>query len=126
MNHQHADSERRTAELVNLTGHLVTVYNHGRVVRRVPAHGRGLRIEHLELGEDRIDDDGIDVVAAAIKPALLPPPREGVWLIVTQVAALSLMLDGVRRPDIVFPGPKVSELGRVMGCRGLRQMVVPL
>lgn len=126
VNRQHADFQPRTAELVNLTGHLVTVYEEGRVIRRVPADGRGVRIEHMELGEDRIDDAGVDVVAIAIKASVLPEQREGVWLIVSQVAALSIVLAGVRRPDIVFPGPAVTNLGKVVGCRGLRQIVVPL
>ena len=124
VNRRRGDFQSRSAELVNLTGHWITVYEHGTVVRSVPAAHRGLRIEHVQLGEDRIDDAGVDVVAVAIKPSVLPEQREGVWLVVTQVAALSLALAGVRRPDIVFPGPAVTKVGKVVGCRGLRQIVV--
>jgi hypothetical protein len=118
-----ADFQSETAELVNLTGHLVVVYEGGQVVRRVPAEERGLRIGHRELGTDRISDDPVDVVAVAILPPTLPAPREGVWLIVSQVTALSLALAGVHRHDVVFPGPKVSNLGRIVGCRGLRWLI---
>jgi len=112
-------------EFVNLTGHLVRIFDGGKAIMTLPSEGL-FRIETTELDSDQIAL-GVDVVPVSIATGLgrqLPPLKGGTWLIVSQVAAMGLALAGVRRPDILYPGPSVSDRGRVVGCRGLRWLVV--
>jgi hypothetical protein len=36
---------------------------------------------------------------------------------------MALVVAGVHRPDFLTTGPKVTHLGKIVGCRGLRQLV---
>lgn len=109
--------------LVNLTGHPLHLYAGGRKVRTIDSDVPGLRIAQDEMGAHEVD--GIEVMSFAYRPGNLPAPQPGTWYIVSQVAALALIATGVRRPDILIPGPGVSDRGRVVGCRGLRWLVAP-
>lgn len=113
----------KQTELINLTGHRLTVYGAGKVLFSLPAEeGLAFRIKHDELGTH--DVAGAQVQAIAIRPeGNLPAPAEGVWIVVSQVAVLSLAVASVNRNDILFPGPGVTDRGRVVGCRGLRRLV---
>lgn len=107
---------------VNLTGHRLTVYRHGSVLFSLPPQeGIPFRVEHDDMGLHTLA--GVEVQAIAIRPGRLPARQTGVWLVVSQVAALSLVVAGVKRVDVLFPGPGVTDRGRVVGCRGLRWLV---
>jgi hypothetical protein len=106
--------------LVNLTGHPLHFYQGGKVIRTLPSEGM-YRLPQTDL--PAIEVDGIEMVSVLVdKSGDLPAQEPGVWLIVSQVAALGLAAMGQRRSDVLFPGPGVSDRGRVVGCRGLRQI----
>lgn len=112
------------ALLVNLTGRPLHVFESGLRGRTLPPDGPAYRLPQTELPAERVD--GVEVVGVYVDHlGTLPPPAPGVWLIVSQVAALGLAALGVRRNDILFPGPGVSDRGRTVGCRGLRQLELP-
>jgi hypothetical protein len=114
-------TNRDDDELVNMTGHTLHLYHGARRVLTVPSAGM-YRLPQDEAPHEQIA--GIEVVEVQIdRPGPLPAPLPGVWLVVSQVAALGLAAMGVRRPDILFPGPGVNDRGRTVGCRGLRKLV---
>lgn len=108
------------SRLVNLTGHPLHLYVGGRKVRTIDADAPGLRIAQDEVGSCEVD--GVSVVSVAYRASGLPAQVPGTRYVVSQVAALALIAIGVHRPDILVPGPGVSDRGRVVGCRGLRQL----
>lgn len=109
--------------LVNLTGHVLHLYENGRKTRTLPPDGPPYRLLQTESPPGRVAD--VDVVSITLdRVGALPPSEPGVLLIVSQVAALGLAVMGLRRDDILFPGPGVSDRGRQVGCRGLRKLVV--
>jgi hypothetical protein len=111
-------------QFVNLTGHRLTVYAGGKVLFSLPAaEGMPFRVDRDDLGTH--DVAGAQVQAIAVRPGKLPDPEPGAWIVVSQVAALSLAVAGVHRSDVLFPGPGVTDRGRVVGCRGLCWLVVP-
>lgn len=107
--------------LINLTGHKLHMYEGGKVIRTIDADRPPFRLNEIDAGLH--DVDGIQVQAVQYRPMPLPEPTPGTWLIVSQVAAAGLIAAGVRRQDILYPGPGVSDRGRVVGCRGLRWLV---
>ena len=106
---------------VNLTGHPLQMYEGGQKVRTIPADGRAYR---LSFGDQQTDIavGGVTITSLAYRVNPLPVPEPDTWLIVSQVAALGLRLAGIDRRDIVFPGPGVSQQGRVVGSRGLLRL----
>jgi hypothetical protein len=108
-------------EFVNLTGHPLHLYQGGRRIRTIPEGGPVFRLAQPEVGEETID--GVEVVSVTCQAHGLPDPVPGRWIIVSQVAAMGLIVAGAARGDVLFPGPGVSDRGRVVGCRGLRWLV---
>lgn len=110
--------------LINLTGHPLHLYAGGRKVRTLDPDGPPFR-----LGMDEVElqlVDGVEVMTVTCRPGALPAETPGVWLVVSQVAALGLLavFADDRRHDILYPGPGVSDRGRTVGCRGLRWATV--
>lgn len=109
---------------INLTGHKLVVYAGGQPVMEIPGQPQVARLSSVEHGSDVAG--GFAIAAVTLQPPLLAPARAGVWIVVSQSTALALAVAGAKRADVVFPGPAVSERGRVVGCIGLRQLVALL
>lgn len=110
-----------TQKIINCTPHTLNIYDGGRKVATFPPGDEMIRIAWLD-GDD-FEVAGLPVVEFRHGAIGLPAVRGGVWYVVSYVAALGLLLAGEDRPDILIPGPKVTDRGRVVGCRGFRRVV---
>lgn len=109
-------------QFVNLTGHVLNIWQGGRPVLTIPlATERGYRLQQVPGPADQTIA-GIQVTPVSYVPDRLPDPQPGVWIVVSQLAALGLRMAGVDRDDILFPGPGVSDRGRVIGSRGFMRL----
>lgn len=111
-------------ELVNLTPHLVTVYNsEGKAVLTVLPEETPARVEELSICVDTIYTSGLKL--PILKKAYgavqnLPEPREGVRYIVS-----AIVLDACKhRKDLVTPTNVVRDAGgAILGCKAFQSNV---
>jgi hypothetical protein len=102
--------------IVNLTPHEITVLGPGcEIVKRIPPSGSVARLESWTV--PRGEDGGVPITFTEFgSPEGLPDPKEGVWLVVSQL--VKSRLPG--RADLLVPSEVVKDrLGRVLGCRSL-------
>lgn len=108
-----------TVTLVNLTPHpLVLILDSGEK-REIPPAAEPARVVDRHEASTIIDTDAGHVeladVALGAEVVGLPPPRDGVLLVVSRVTA-----GKARRADVVFPLEEVRDGdGRIVGCRVL-------
>jgi hypothetical protein len=110
-----------TESIVNLTGHMIHIYDGGRKLMTLSAEGREFRLAMREFAD--FSGGGVPITTFTYDIPELPPVEPGTWYVVSQVAAMAMVVAGVHRPDFLTTGPKVTHLGKIVGCRGLRQLV---
>lgn len=92
-------------EFVNLTAHPISICRKNNSITVIPPHPPAARID-IETGLEIGEADGVSVHApnkyGRVKN--LPPPRSGVIYIVSQLTAIILTAQGIRRTDVVYPG----------------------
>ena len=105
----------------NLTPHALHVIV-GDTHMDIPADGEVVRVTTTEVSLDPVIVDGVAIPVLATEYGGvdgLPPPEEGVILIVSGMVLSAL---GGSRSDVYAPGPLVrDDGGHPIGCMGLRR-----
>lgn len=107
-------------KLLNCTGHPIDIELIDGTFYRVPASGIMVRQHSIDI--NRVFRIGKIPVSMSILGDVigLPQPAEGVIYIVSTMALQAL---NGSRPDVFAPGELIrDEKGKVLGCRGLKQI----
>lgn len=107
-------------KIINRTPHDINVLDkHGAVSCVYSASDNPVRLAtHVKHTGTTFPDDSEVVVTTPRTSPELPPPKDGVYYIVSMV--VRLVLHG--RRDLLVPSFLVKERGRVIGCRYLGMM----
>jgi hypothetical protein len=81
-----------TESIVNMTGHTIHIYDGGRKLMTVPAEGREFRLAMREFGD--FSGGGVPITTFTYDIPELPPVEPGTWYVVSQVAALAMVVAG--------------------------------
>ena len=110
-------------QYVNLTPHVVNVYNDEEVVMSLAPSGCVVRID--ESVTPSVELDGIQFVDVSLGEVNgLPEEEEDTVFVVSMSLLMGMKAAGSNRQDCVYPFGQVrDDQGRIIGCRSLASIV---
>jgi len=107
---------------INLTPHVVTIYQGDEVILAIPDNGPVARLDKNVISIYTLD--GVSRITVTLgEVSGLPDPESDVTYIVSMPLLMGLLARGIYRDDVVYPfDPVRDEQGRIIGCRHLARL----